>query len=162
MEVRTVAIGQGPSRCHVALLAVLIPVFATIGFLLQVDTHLPTGMFLFGVLVLGSSVALAGYAGWSGGGLVPGAGAVYLAVLWLFLVPPYIAYLQGLEFPDPRYTIPRLAVYGTDAQTEWAMAVEQGPVFATGAAVGLGCSAYFIGSLYSADPPTWAERWISG
>lgn len=144
MEWRLLFLGSRESRCRLFLLSILIPVIATVMFVLRVDMHLPRGMFHFGILVVGSAIVVSWYAGWSDGGAIPGGLAVYLGIFWFYLVPPYIGYL--LDSTADRYRIFQLQGGPLfDAQTNLMVGIEQGlAVGALGASI-LGGLAYYAG-----------------
>lgn len=144
MEWRRLFLGSRASRCRLFLLAILIPVIATVLFVLRVDMYLPRGMFHFGLLVVGSAIAVSWYAGWRDGGAIPGSLAVYLAIFWFYLVPPYIGFLR--DSTADRYRIFQLQGGPLfDAQTNLLVGIEQGlAVGALGASI-IGGLAFYAG-----------------
>ena len=138
MDIRGVLFGRRRTRRYVALFAGTIPLLATVAFALRLDAQLSLGS-----LAVLAALLVAGYAGWSRGGAVPGCGAVFLAVTWVFVVPPLFGFLRGSW--DLRYTPPRALGYKLDPRGELLEGLTHGPPTALVAAVVLGGAAFAVG-----------------
>ncbi len=138
MELRGELFGCRRPRRHVALFAIAIPVLATVAFELRLDEQ-----YSLGSMAVGLALLIAAYAGWKRGGAVPGCGAVFLAVCWVFIVPPLLGYLRGSW--DTRYTPPRTLGYKLDPRGELVEGLTSGPPTAIVVAVLLGGAAFLVG-----------------
>lgn len=138
MTVRAALVGDPCWRRRVATVAVAIPLVATLAFLLEFDLVLT-------VLLLYLSVGVAVFAGWVRGGVLPALGAVFLMILWRFVVPPAVGYLRWSM--DTRYTPPRMLGYKLGPAGELMEGLTRGPVYALVGAVVLGGLAYLLGRI---------------
>lgn len=138
MEFRTALLGARTPRHRVLVVAVTIPLVASVAFLLGSDRVL-------GIPIVYPALALALFAGWSRAGALAGTAAVFFTVLWRFVVPPLVGYLRGSW--DTRYTPPRVLGYKLDPRGELLEGITHGPVYALVLAVVLGGSAYLVGAL---------------
>lgn len=140
MDLRTGLFGDRPARLRVAGLTVLLPVLASIAFLLEFDQVL-------GGSVIALSVLIALYAGWDRAGLFAGLGAVFVAILWRFVFPPLVGYLRWST--DARYAPPWLVdEEGVDPTAELIEGVANGAVYALVGAVLLGGLGYLWGLVF--------------
>ncbi|WP_254762049.1 hypothetical protein [Natrinema marinum] len=89
-------------------------------------------------------MSIAFYAGWTRAGALAGLGAVFLTVLWRFVVPPFVGYLRWSA--DTRYTPPRILGYKRSPGGELLEGITHGPVYALLIAVVLGGLAYLGGA----------------
>lgn len=138
MHVRDALFGDRRPRTHLLLLAVTLPLLASLAFLLEVDAVL-------GFTVFSVPIVLAFYAGWTRAGLVAGVGVVFMAILWRFVFPPFIGYLRWSM--ETRYTPPRTLGYKLDPRGELVEGLTRGPMYAFIGAIVFGGGAYLVGIL---------------
>ncbi len=136
MNTRDALLGDRSPRIRVGVLALSLPVLATIVFFLEYDVVLG-----FWPLYLALGIAL--YAGLIRGGALAGLGTVFIAILWRFVVPPLVGYLRWSM--DTRYTPPRLLAYKLDPPGELQEGLVRGPLYALIGAFVLGGLAYLAG-----------------
>ncbi|MDJ1432280.1 hypothetical protein [Halostagnicola sp. A-GB9-2] len=136
MNARDALLGDRSPRIRAGVLALTLPILASVAFLLEYDLVLG-----FWPLYLALGIAL--YAGLARAGVLAGLGAVFLAILWRFVVPPLVGYLRWSM--DTRYTPPRLLAYKLDPSGELQEGLTHGPLYALAGALVLGGLAYLIG-----------------
>ena len=136
MNLRETLLGESRPRTRVVILALLLPLSASMAFLLGYDVVL-------GFVILYLAMGIAILAGWTRAGVLAGTASVFLAVLWRFVFPPFVGYLRWSM--DTRYTPPRVLGYKLDPPGELIEGLTYGPLYALIAAGVLGGSAYLVG-----------------
>ncbi|WP_424015352.1 hypothetical protein ACOZ35_05045 [Halorubrum xinjiangense] len=91
------------------------------------------------------AVGTAGYVGRHQGGLLVGWAAVFLAAVWIYVVPPLAALIRGDGVADGGYAVPRPSVVGLDPRAELLTGLRIGPVVALVLALTLGSAAFALG-----------------
>lgn len=146
MEITPTLIGNERLSRRVVVIGAAAAIAASLPLILRVDTLFPSlRWFLWGGLVI-LSLGLAGYAGLKDGGLLAGWTAVFLAGLWLYIVPPLVAYLQGAAFNDREYAVLRPSIVGLSPYEELITGLQIGPVVALLMAVIAGSAAFLLGT----------------
>ncbi|WP_459888566.1 hypothetical protein [Halostagnicola bangensis] len=136
MNARDALLGDRSPRIRAGVLALALPILASVAFLLEYD-------LVLGFWPLSLALGIALYAGLARAGILAGLGAVFLAILWRFVVPPLVGYLRWSM--DTRYTPPRLLAYKLDPPGELQEGLTHGPLYALAGALVLGGLAYLIG-----------------
>ncbi|ADD06538.1 uncharacterized protein Nmag_2986 [Natrialba magadii ATCC 43099] len=136
MDFRDAILGEKRPRILVLIATLLLPLFASVLFLLGFDSGL-------GVLLVFLSVGIAFCAGWSRAGVLSGLSVVFSSILWLFVFPPAVGYLRGSM--DTRYTPPRALGYKLDPRGELIEGLTNGPLAGIVGAVLFGGMAYLMG-----------------
>lgn len=138
IDFRDVLLGRRRRRSRTLVLAVALPILASVAFLLDYDVVL-------GFVLLYVSLMIAFYAGWQRAGILAGIGAVFLTILWRFVFPPVVGYLRWSM--DTRYTPPRMLGYKLSPRGELLEGITRGPLYAVIGAIVLGSVAYAGGVL---------------
>ncbi|MFC4986368.1 hypothetical protein [Saliphagus infecundisoli] len=138
MDLRGTLLGDHRPRVRATVLAIALPVVASAAFLLEYDAVL-------GVSLLYPAVGVALYTGWIRAGALTGAGAVFLVILWRFVVPPLVGYWRWSM--DTRYTPPRLLAYKLTPRGELIQGLTHGPIYALAGTIVLGGAGYLVGSV---------------
>jgi len=145
MDIQSPFLGNKESSLRVVQIAVIATIVASLPIILQVDTILHSlRWYLWGGFIV-FALGLAGYAGRNNGGLLAGWLAVFLAVLWLYVVPPLVAYLQGDDFGEREYAVLRPSVVGLDPYSELMFGLKYGPILALPVALIAGTTAFVLG-----------------
>lgn len=145
MDIIVLLFGREQTSENVFGTAVLATLIASLLIVFRTDIVFPLVRYLLwaGLVVL--SLGLAVYAGKNRGGILAAWASVFLAVIWLYVVPPLIAHLQGDEFGDREYAVLRPSVVGLDPYSELMTGLQIGPVIALLVAVTAGSIAFGVG-----------------
>lgn len=130
---------------YILRIAVITTVVASLFIVVRLDTVFPLLRWVLWVWLIGVATGLAGYAGKNHGGILSGWIALFLAVNWLYIVPPLVAYLQGDEFGDRSYAVLRPSVIGLNPYAELMTGLQIGPVVAILVALTVGSTAFILG-----------------
>lgn len=145
MKFRSLFVGRKEPSLRVVGIAVAALVVASVPIILRVDTVFHSlRWYLWGGLIV-LSLGLAGYAGRKGGGLLGGWFAVFLAVLWLYIATPLVAYLQGGSTGEREYAVLRPSVVRVDPYAELMLGLRYGPILGLLVALTLGSTAFIFG-----------------
>ena len=100
------------------------------------------GRYPLWAALIAVAVGAAGWAGRHRGGLLAGWGAVFLATVWVFVVPPLAALARGDTLGDGGYAVPRPSIVALSPRAELLTGVRIGPVVALVIALSLGSAAF--------------------
>mgnify|MGYP006294393577 FL=1 len=98
------------------------------------------------------AVGAAGYAGRHRGGLLVGWAAVFLAAVWIFVVPPFAALVRGDGIEAGGYAVPRPSAVALSPRAELLTGLRIGPVVALILALTLGSAAFALGAAVRRRP----------
>ncbi|MDB2245490.1 hypothetical protein PM076_05515 [Halorubrum ezzemoulense] len=104
------------------------------------------GRYPLWAALIAVAVGAAGDAGRRRGGLLVGWGAVFLATVWVFVVPPLAALARGDTLGDGGYAVPRPSVVALRPRAELLTGLRIGPVVALVVALTLGSAAFVAGA----------------
>lgn len=145
MNIRSLFLGEKQTALRVVRIAVVATLLMSLPIILQVDMRFHSlRWYLWGGLIV-LTLGLAVYAGRNNGGLFGAWLAVFLAVLWLYVVPPLIAHLQGTGFGDREYDTLRPSVVGLHPYDELMLGLQYGPIVALLVALSAGSIAFVLG-----------------
>lgn len=158
MSIRSLFVGETEPSRRVVKVAIVATIVASVPIVLRVDTVLHSlRWYLWGGLVV-LAVGLAGYAGRKEGGLLGAWLTVFLAILWLYVVPPLVALLQGASAGGREYDTLRPSVVTLTPYDELTTGLKFGPIVALLLALTLGSTAFIFGKgmrrVVSADSRT--------
>ena len=154
MTLRSLLIGRKYTSLRIVWIALIATVVVSVPIVLRADTVFPgLRWYLWGGL-LAFTLGSAGYAGRNDCGLLGGWLAVFLAVLWIYVVTPLTAYLQGDGIGEREYAVPRPSVVRVDPYTELLFGLRYGPILAVLAALTFGSMAFVLGKHTRRVSPT--------
>lgn len=139
---RRVLLGAAVPRRRLAALVAGLLAALSVGFLLRLDVLLPGAGTPFLLALLAATPA---YAGWTGAGLLPGVGGLWLLVCWRYAVPPLVGYARGSM--AQRYAHPRLVGVDYSPRGEFVHGLEAALTFGVLLAVALGLVGCGLGAL---------------
>jgi hypothetical protein len=145
MDRWSLCFGETDPSLRVVRIAGIAIAAASLPIVLRVDTVLHgLRWYLSGGLVV-LALGLAGYAGRNDGGIFGAWLVVFLSVLWLYVVPPLVAHLQGDGLGDREYGVLRPSAVRLDPYGELVTGLKYGPILALGAALAAGSAAFLLG-----------------
>lgn len=145
MDIIGYLLGDKQLSRRVVGVSVMATLVASLPIVLRVDTIIPSLRWYLwgGLIVLG--LGLAGYAGRNDGGLLAGWVAVFLAGMWLYVVPPLVVYLQNSNPGNREYDTLRPSVVGLSPYNELVTGLKFGPIVALLITLTAGSTAFLLG-----------------
>ncbi|TKX71513.1 hypothetical protein [Halorubrum sp. SP9] len=113
---------------------------------LPVESRRAPGRYPTWAGLIAVGLASAGCAGRQRGGLLPGRGGVFLATVWIVVVPPLAALVRGDTLDDGGYAVPRPSIVALRPRAELLTGLRIGPIVALVLALTLGSTAFALGA----------------
>ncbi|ELZ44795.1 hypothetical protein C463_07562 [Halorubrum californiense DSM 19288] len=140
-------VGTGRTATRALGAVAVASVAASALIALPVEPIRTAGRYPLWAALVGVAVVAAGYAGRHRSGLLAGWGSVFLASLWIFVVPPLAALAHGDTLGDGGHAVPRPSAVALDPRAELLAGLKLGPVVALALALTLGSAAFALGAL---------------
>ncbi|TKX74054.1 hypothetical protein EXE46_11030 [Halorubrum sp. GN11_10-6_MGM] len=106
----------------------------------------PGGRYALWAGLVAVGLASAAHAGRVRGGLLAGWTAVFLAAVWIFVVPPLAALVRGDGVDASGYAVPRPSAVALSPRAELLTGLRIGPVVALAVALTAGSAAFALGA----------------
>ena len=135
--------GRSPKRALGAVAAAFVAASLLVAF--PWEPMRTGGRYPLWAALVAVGLACAGYAGRHRGGLLAGWGAVFLATVWIFVVPPLAALVRG-DAVGGGYAVPRPSAVALSPRAELLTGLRIGPVVALAFAFTLGTAAFALGA----------------